>query len=235
MSPADTTYITHTDTHTHSSVQILPLLAKSLSPPPFSVNYFSWLAVVCVCVCVCVHVCVCVYVCALPYVLSVKEAGNVGFKLKTSFDTIECQPTTQSETISAFDIHEGCTCLSQAWPRTKVPSGHPPISVCVCVCARAHSCTHRCMSTWNYWHSECGKQTPACNKISVLEEINMLALKEFVFNAMWRFRPECLMMGDSIDRGSEFSCCQHCLISLRVWHAQHRKSTSFLMPRAKTI
>ena len=47
--------------------QILPLLTRSLLPPPFSVNYFIWLAVVCLCVClhvhVCVHVCVYVFVC----------------------------------------------------------------------------------------------------------------------------------------------------------------------------
>ena len=42
-----------------SCVQILSLLANSPLPPPFSVNYFSWLAGVCVCVCVCVCLCVC--------------------------------------------------------------------------------------------------------------------------------------------------------------------------------
>ena len=47
-----------------SSVQILPLLAKSVLHPPSSVNYLIWLAVVCVCVCMCVCVwerecCVC--------------------------------------------------------------------------------------------------------------------------------------------------------------------------------
>ena len=44
----------------NSSVQILPLPAKSPLPIPFSVNYFSWLTVMCACMCVCVCVCVCV-------------------------------------------------------------------------------------------------------------------------------------------------------------------------------
>ena len=54
-----------------SSVQILPLLVKPVLPPPLSMNYIIWLAVVCVCMCVCVcahvhacvHICVCVCVC----------------------------------------------------------------------------------------------------------------------------------------------------------------------------
>ena len=144
---------------------------------------------------------------ALPCMLSVKEAGNVGFKHKTS-DTIKCWPTVLSEMVSAFDIYGGCTYAFAS------PS---PLSlcVCVCVCAWVRGCHTAAENV--------GKQTQARNEISMHEEINTLLLKAFVFNAMWCFRLDCMRMADSIDQGSEFSYRQHCLISwesdkLRVWH-----------------
>ena len=51
-----------------SSVQILPLLVKPVLPPPLSVNYVIWLAVVFVCVCACVCTRACVYLCVCVYV-----------------------------------------------------------------------------------------------------------------------------------------------------------------------
>ena len=85
---------------------------------------------VCVCVCVCMRMLFCVISpnmiprrrlgskCQLLLcVLSVKETDNVGFKHKTSFDTIECQPTLHAESSAAvtsrLHVHS-CLVLAQS-------------------------------------------------------------------------------------------------------------------------
>ena len=140
---------------------------------------------------------------ALPCVLSVQEAGNVGFKHKTSSDKIEYQPRDSQ-----------CLwyprCLYVRAPNTTSDNSAlaslSPLSACVCECAGAYSRENTAVE--NVW-----KQTQAPSEISVLEEITMLLLKALVSNTVWHFRPKYMRMADSIDRGSEFSCCQHCLIS----------------------
>ena len=56
------------------------------------------------------------------------------------------------------------------------------VCACMCVCVCASECTGESIATENI---PARKQTKAHNEISVLEEINMLLPKAFVFNALW--------------------------------------------------
>ena len=73
----------------------------------------------------------------------------------------------------------GCTCMSQTWPLTILPSPHPPLSfpvcvwvcvcvcewVCVCVCVCLSEwvsvCVCRCILTWKHCRLECLKTDPS--------------------------------------------------------------------------
>ena len=63
------------------------------------------------------------------------------------------------------------------------------VRVCVCVCVCVHVCV--CVGGWECHRAResavaenVGKQTQARTDISVLEEINILLLKAFIFHAM---------------------------------------------------
>ena len=142
----------------------------------------------------------------------------------------DCQWNLRLDTVTAFDIRGGCTCVLQTWIVTIVPSSplSPCVRACVRACTRARACVRacvcacvrvcvcvcvcvcvfRCERPRKPYRWKCLK-TAARYEISVLEEVNMLLVSAFVFNAVWRFRPEFMGMADFIDSGSEFRCSQH--------------------------
>ena len=134
-------------------------------------NLSLYLCVVCVCVCVLFHVC-------CQWKKQAMLDSNVKHCLTQSSASPPCRQSVRY-------IHSGCTCMSQTLPLTILPLPHPPLSLplCVCVCACAHvhvgACAHKSTAAENL-----GKQFT--KKFQHLE--NMLLLKAFGFNTMWRFR-----------------------------------------------
>ena len=170
------------------------------------------------CVCVCEH--------ALLCVLSVTEAGNVGFKHKTSIPDVVSEniyvyfepnlktvPTPQLVHAHRTRFIASSLSSQHLWllwwvhvyvqnmtsDNSALASTQPiPLSsslcvcvcVCVCVCARARACVRACMpACMHACVRACMREsTQACNKISVLEEMDILLLKVFAFNTVLSFR-----------------------------------------------